>query len=195
MNDDTLGTTQDTPASTPANRKGGAKSWLVRFGLLVFLAMLGLLAWVLAVRVVPTEWAHYVGDRIDGRMTAGTLYGLGFGFFCTLIPLVIARQALRRFKLGFRLFILFLAAVLALPNLLTLGIVLGSGKGAHAAERTLDVTGPGFRNATAAGAIVAGLVFLMLTWWGLLRWNDKRKIRKLRSLQAETAQKATNDDE
>jgi hypothetical protein len=194
MNDDSLGTTQDTPSSAPANRKGGAKSWLVRFGLLVFLAVLGLLAWVLAVTIVPREWAQYLGDRIDGQMTIGTLYGLGFGFFCTLIPLVIARQALRGFKLGLRLFILFVAAVLALPNLLTLAIVLGSGKGAHAGERILDVDGPGLRVGTASGAAIAGLVFLMLTWWGLLRWNDKRKIRKLRSLQAEIAEKATNDD-
>ncbi|RJS46934.1 hypothetical protein [Nocardioides cavernaquae] len=192
MNDDTLGTTTN-PAASP-KRKTSAKSWMVRFGLLVFLALLALLAGVLAVAIVPREWAQYLGDRIDGRMTVGTLYGLGFGFFCTLIPLVIARQALRGFKLGLRLFILLIAAVLALPNLLTLGIVLGSGDGAHAGERILDVNGPGFRNATASGAVVAGLVFLMLTWWGLLRWNDKRKIRKLRSLQAEIAEKAIDDE-
>jgi hypothetical protein len=195
MNDDTLGTTHDAPAPAPAKRKTSAKSWLVRFGLLIFLAVLALLASVLAVTFVPREWAHYLGDRIDGRMSVGTLYGLGLGFFCTLIPLVVARQALRGFKLGLRLFILLVAAVLALPNLLTLGIVFGSGGGAHAAERTLDVNGPGFRVGTASGAAVAGLVFLMLTWWGLLRWNDKRKIRKLRSLQAEIAEKAMNDDE
>jgi hypothetical protein len=192
MNDDTLGTTHAT--TDPARRKTSAKSWLVRFGLLVFLAFLALLAGLLAVTIVPREWAQYLGDRIDGKMTVGTLYGLGFGFFCTLIPLIIARQALRGFKLGLRLFILLVAAVLALPNLLTLGIVLGSGKGAHAGERILDVDGPGFRTASASGAVVAGLVFLMLTWWGLLRWNDKRKIRKLRSLQAETAAKAIDDE-
>jgi len=196
MNDDTLGTTDTNTTSGAAPRpKTSAKSWLVRFGLLVFLAVLGLVAWVLAVTLVPREWAHYMGDKIDGRMSVGTLYGLGLGFACTLIPLIVARQALRGFRFGVRAFILLVAAVLALPNLLTLAIALGTGSGAHAADRTLDVNGPGFRVGTASGAVVAGLVFLMLTWWGLLRWNDKRKIRKLRSLQAELAEKAIENDD
>ena len=39
------------------------------------------------------------------------------------------------------------------PNLLTLGIAIGSGHAAHAGERTLDVDAPGFRGASLAGVI------------------------------------------
>lgn len=192
MNDDSLTTSPAAPAPTPA--RSVAKSWLVRFGLLVFLAVLALIAWLLAITFVPRAWAQYLGNQIDGRMGVGTLWGLGLGFACTLVPLVIARQALRGFGAGLKAFILLLAAALALPNLMTLGIVYGTSGGAHAGERILDVDGPGFRVGSASGAIAAGLVFLLLTWWGLLRWNDKRKIRKLRSQQAENMQKAASDD-
>ncbi len=47
------------------------------------------------------------------------------------------------------------AAVLAIPNLMTLGIVLGRGNAAHAGERTLDVEAPAFRGASLAGALIA----------------------------------------
>lgn len=191
MNDDSRAT---TAVPQPEKKKTSATSWAVRFGLLVFLAVLALLAWLLAVTIVPREWAQYLGNRIDGQMTKGTIYGLGFGFVCTLIPLIIARQALRGFKLGLRLFILLIAAAIAVPNLLTLAIIYGSGNGAHAGERILDVDGPGFRAGSGSGAAVAALVFVMLTWWGLLRWNDKRKIRKLKSLHAEAEAKAASKD-
>ncbi len=45
--------------------------------------------------------------------------------------------------------------MLAIPNLMTLGIVAGNGSAAHAGERILDVEGPGFRAATLIGAILA----------------------------------------
>ena len=195
MNDDSLTTNSPAAPAPDKSGKSAVKSWLVRFGLLVFLAVLALLAWVLAVTIVPRLWADFLADRIDSRMGVGTLYGLGFGFFCTLIPLVIARQALRGFGAGIKAFILLFAGALALPNIMTLAIMYGTGSGAHAGARILDVRGPGFQVGTISGAIAAGLVFLLLTWWGLLRWNDKRKIRKLRSLQAEIAEKAINDEE
>ena len=47
------------------------------------------------------------------------------------------------------------ALILATPNLMTLGIVLGSGNAAHAGERTLDTRAPAFRGATLAGALLA----------------------------------------
>jgi hypothetical protein len=52
------------------------------------------------------------------------------------------------------------AVVLALPNLFTLGIVLGRGNAAHAGDRTLDVEAPGFRGGSLAGAILAALLLL-----------------------------------
>jgi hypothetical protein len=58
------------------------------------------------------------------------------------------------------------ALLVASPNLVTLGIVLGPGGGAHAGERTLDVEAPGFRASSLIGAIVAALTVLVV--WLLL---------------------------
>ena len=54
------------------------------------------------------------------------------------------------------------AVLLAIPNLLTLGIVLGVGNAAHAGDRVLDVEAPAFRGATLAGVLIAvGLAFFV----------------------------------
>ena len=50
---------------------------------------------------------------------------------------------------------LALAVLLAIPNLMTLGIVLGTGNAAHAGDRILDVEAPAFRGATLVGALIA----------------------------------------
>jgi hypothetical protein len=65
--------------------------------------------------------------------------------------------------------------VLAIPNLLTLGIVIGSGRAAHAGERTLDVDAPGFRGAGLAGAITAALVVAAVEYLLVSRrWTRRR---------------------
>ena len=56
------------------------------------------------------------------------------------------------------MFAVALAVILALPNLMTLGIVLGRGNAAHAGDRILDVEAPAFRGGTLAGALLAGLL-------------------------------------
>ena len=65
------------------------------------------------------------------------------------------------------LFILGGTALLALPNLFTLGIVLGRNSAAHAGDRTLDVEAPGFRGASLTGALLAvaaiGFVWYLLS--------------------------------
>ena len=57
-----------------------------------------------------------------------------------------------------------IAVVLALPNLMTLSIVVGRGNAAHAGDRTLDVDAPAFRGASLVGAIVAGLLLVLIGW-------------------------------
>jgi hypothetical protein len=151
--------------------------WLRYLVLMLALSILFLFAWLLAVTVVPRWWAQFLGDRIDGRITVGTFYGLVAGFLFTLVPLVIARQAVRRVAWNVRAGILAVAVALAVPNLMTLGIVLGSGSGAHAGDRILDVDGPGFRVGTGLGAATAALLFALAIWWRL----DARRDRRLRA--------------
>lgn len=123
----------------------------------------------IAASTVPRWWAHRIGDQVNGSITAGIGIGLFYGVVFTFIPLFIVTFALRRRRSWrARAWLLGAAVVLALPNLMTLGIVLGSGSAAHAGERTLDVEAPDFRAASLVGAIIGalgvfGVRYLMLS--------------------------------
>ena len=115
-------------------------------------------AYFIASATIPRWWAQRIGDQVDGSGTAGVGLGLFYGFVFTFLPLLVVSFALRR-RRGWRAraWLLGLAVLLALPNLFTLGIVLGRGSAAHAGERILDVDAPYFRGATLVGAIVGAL--------------------------------------
>lgn len=118
-----------------------------------------IIVWFFAASFVPRWWAQRVGGLVDGSFSRGVLWGLFFGFVFTFIPLLIAGIAIRRsFRWKARVGVILAALVLAVPNLMTLGVVLGRGNGAHAGERILDVEGPAFRGATLGGAL-AGAAF------------------------------------
>jgi energy-coupling factor transporter transmembrane protein EcfT len=121
--------------------------------------VLVLLAGLIASATVPRWWAQRIGDQVDGSITQGTLLGLFYGFVFTLLPIAVLLLILRwRSTWRWVVFAVALAAILALPNLMTLGIVLGRGNAAHAGDRILDVEAPAFRGGTLAGALLAGLL-------------------------------------
>jgi hypothetical protein len=102
------------------------------------------------------------------------MLGLFYGFVFTVLPLLLIVWGIRRRRSGrMWLWILVGAGLLALPNLMTLGIVLGPGSGAHAGDRTLDVEAPGFRGATLGGALLA-LVAIGFVWYLL---SSRRRAR------------------
>ena len=127
--------------------------------------MLGvvLLTGLIAVSTIPRWWAQRIGEQVDGSIVTGTFVGLFYGFVFTLAPLLVL-AAVFRWRRTWRALVIALAvaAVLALPNLMTLGIVVGRGNAAHAGDRILDVEAPAFRGGTLAGALLAaGLVGLV----------------------------------
>ena len=105
---------------------------------------------------IPRWWAQRIGEQVDGSIVTGTFLGLFYGFVFTLLPLLVLAAALRWRRTWRVLAIaLGLAVLLALPNLLTLGIVVGRGNAAHAGDRILDVEAPAFRGGTLGGALIA----------------------------------------
>jgi MFS family permease len=135
----------------------------------VLVVVIGLLSavilWLLAAAFLPRWWSHRVGAIVGDSFGTGIVFGLFCGALFTLLPLLVLRLAIRRRRTARRRLLLFgLTILLAVPNLLTLWIVLGNSKAAHAGERTLDVKGTGFRGATGAGAIVGAVLFLALAW-------------------------------
>jgi energy-coupling factor transporter transmembrane protein EcfT len=127
--------------------------WLA--GVVVVLAI----AVLIASATVPRWWAHRIGDQVDGSITQGTLLGLFYGFVFTLVPIALVVGILR-WRRTWRtvVFALLVGILFALPNLMTLSIVVGRGNAAHAGDRTLDVDAPAFRGGTLAGAVLAALL-------------------------------------
>jgi MFS family permease len=130
---------------------------------------------------LPRWWAHRVGDQANGSIGAGVALGLFYGFVFTALPLAVLRFAFDRRRAWTTWGILFAIAILfAVPNLLTLGIVLGSGNASHAGERTLDVEAPAYRSAALAGAILALLAFALLEYLLIARRRSHRELARLR---------------
>jgi len=111
---------------------------------------------LIASATIPRWWAQRIGDQVEGSLVTGTLVGLFNGFVFTALPLLVL-AAVARWRRTPRAIVVAIgvAAVLAIPNLMTLGIVLGTGNAAHAGERILDVEAPAFRGASLVGAIIA----------------------------------------
>jgi hypothetical protein len=137
-------------------------------------------AYLFAVAFLPRWWAQRVADQVNGKMGAGIGWGLFYGIVFTLLPLLVLRQAARDVSKRTRGILIAVAVLLAIPNLLTLAVVLGTGDGAHAGQRILDVNGPGFRVATLIGAIGAAVVTLGVFAVLATGRRDRRRLKELR---------------
>ncbi|MFN0156378.1 MAG: hypothetical protein ACKVUT_18540 [Gaiella sp.] len=142
--------------------------------------MIALVIWfagiVIGVALLPRWWSHFVGDQVHGSITTGVILGIFYGFTFTILPLLILWFAFRKRRPWRQWLGWFVASlVFAMPNLLTLGIVVGTGNAAHAGERTLDVEAPAFRYASLAGALAAGL--LVAAWLVRGRLEERQRSR------------------
>jgi MFS family permease len=160
-----------------------APKWAKR-ALIVIVAVVALIGLgLLGASFLPRWWSHRVADQANGSFTGGILLGIFYGFVFTILPLAMLRFTFHKRRTWKTWGWMFCVAVLlAAPNLLTLGIVLGSGKGAHAGDRTLDVDAPGFRGASLGGAIAAAVAFAL---WEYLRYSRRHARDEVRELRAE----------
>jgi MFS family permease len=158
-------------------------TWAKR-ALIVIVAVIALIGLgLLGAAFLPRWWSHRVADQANGSFTGGILLGIFYGFVFTILPLAMLRFTFRKRRPSKTWAWMFCVAVLlATPNLLTLGIVFGSGKGAHAGERTLDVDAPGFRGASLGGAIAAVIAFVL---WEYLRYSRRHARFEVRRLKEE----------
>jgi hypothetical protein len=147
----------------------------------VALLVVLVIAVLVASATVPRWWAHRIGDQVDGSITQGTLFGLFYGFVFTLVPIALALLILRWRRTWKTIALaLFVAVVFALPNLMTLSIVVGRGNAAHAGDRTLDVDAPAFRGGSLAGAILACLLLGLVAYLIVSRNRAHSSARRAR---------------
>ncbi|MFD6196848.1 permease [Mycobacteriaceae bacterium NPDC060252] len=167
----------------PAGKESFWARWRGRvFGVIALLLALVAVYFALSA-FIPRWWAQRIADMSGhGSFTKGIGSGLALGVLCTGIPLLLALWAfLLRGRRGGKFFagvLTLLAVIIAVPNLMTLTIVLGTSNSAHAGERVLDVEAPGFRGATAIGAIIALLVVLAVSFFVVRNWRRRVKVEK-----------------
>lgn len=151
-----------------------------KLAIVIAVGLLLVASYVFAVSVLPRWWSHQVGDQVDGDLTTGALLGLVYGFLCTLLPLLVLALVwrVRRNSVWAWVVGVAIALFLAAPNLITLGITLGNGNAAHAADRTLDVEAPWFRGGTLIGTLVAALVFAFVVYALASRARARRQARE-----------------
>jgi hypothetical protein len=154
----------------------------------VGLAVVLIGAWIGAA-FIPRWWSQRVGDQVNGSIPAGITLGLVYGFLFTVLPLLVIVWAVRK-RRGWKSYLAFAAGAvaLALPNLFTLGIVVGRGNAAHAGDRTLDVEAPGFRGGTLGGAVLAGLFLAGVVYLVVSRRRARDALDRARAEPEPTAE-------
>src|SRR5699024_6844004 len=172
-------------SGAPTSYRGGcadgvAPAWLrkatVALGVLVVLVLLGEVG-----SLVLTGWGAGVAPGWgEGSIRAGGLARVGGGVVLSARHAGMRAFALRsRRPWRTRLSVAAAAAVLALPNVLTLVIDVGSTSSAHDARLDMIIGAPAFTGASLVGAnlAVVGVVGGVLGWRWLRRSRAELRTR------------------
>ena len=178
------GPTSTGPMSGPARWRPNWRDVVKRLVGVVAVIVAVWLIYLFLDAFLPRWWAQVIGNAVDGSFAAGAWWGLLVGAVFTVVPVLLLAQAvMTRRSWQVRSAFLVLAVLLAVPNLLTLGIVLGTSAAAHAGERILDVDGPAVRGGTAWGAVIGGIVALTIVTMSVLYRRRGARLKELRSQQ------------
>ena len=156
---------------------------IIRFAVFVLAgAILTVLLYFLLSALIPRWWSQLLGRQVSGRISNGILLGLIYGFVFSFLPLIVLAQARHRaFSWPAKGLIVLIAAVLTAPNLMTLGIAIGTSPAAQAGDRTMDVTAPGFRYASLWGVVLGALAAVVVVTVSILWERRSRELKLLRA--------------
>ncbi|GAA3629656.1 hypothetical protein [Microlunatus ginsengisoli] len=186
-------TSQVQPVQPVEDRENVVKVWLRRLVIAIAVLIVAVAVYLILAAFVPRAWAQSIGRQANGRISTGIMLGLIYGGIFTFLPLLLLAQVGRRalswkVKIG----LLIAAVVLAIPNLMTLSIVVGSSNAAHDGQRILSVQAPGFRYATLWGVGLGALIGLAVVAVVIVfeRRGDELKLLRARvtDLEAELEQ-------
>ncbi len=146
---------------------------------------------------IPRWWAQRLANTVHGSFSSGIWWGLVYGIVFTLVPLLLVIFAVRVWKRKGGKFMagaaVIIALACALPNLMTLTIVLGGNNAAHAGQRILDVDAPAFRGACLVGAIIAAVLFVVVVALMGKRGLSRHKAAKAAERPTEPTPPMTGD--
>ncbi|MEV0033611.1 permease [Nocardia sp. NPDC050793] len=167
-----------TSSEVRPDGKSSATVWRNRIIGGVVLVVVLVVTYLILAAFIPRWWAQRIAEMVSGSFGKGIGWGFLLGAVCTIVPLLLLLFAVLMWRRRAGKFLagaaVVLAVLLAIPNLMTLSIVLGNNSAAHAGERVLDVDAPAFRGACLAGAITAALVFLSVVFF-VVRGQVRRK--------------------
>lgn len=150
--------------------KDRAKHWAIIGGV-------GLVAIFIVATVVPYQWGNLIANVVNRSWLAGIFTGVAIGFVSTFIPYWLLSTGWKKRESGSANIFLILGIIVALPNLITLWIVLrsnGTGNGsADRADQLLNLGAPGFKFGSLIGAIAAAALAIVI--WNIQRQRDKAK--------------------
>ncbi|NMD58360.1 MULTISPECIES: hypothetical protein [Tsukamurella] len=190
-----------TKAGDAATRAGeAAKKWLRRAIVAAVLILVLIGAYFALAAYLPRKWADMLVGWVgtDGGTLKGTAFGLGIGFLCAGLPLLIlwfaAKRAASHPKIATVLGLI--AVVVAVPNLMTLAVAIGTGSGANYARTKLDQNAAGFRWSTLIGVIIGVLAAIALAIFLEVqrRKRAKKKQRKAAEKEAKALAKQAEKD-
>ena len=179
------------------NRGGGGVSagkvinWLV---LVLVLVAVGYLAYGAARAFFPRWWAEQVGMEVAANSNRGMILGLGIGAAFTFVPLLLLAQVRRRFlSWAWRAIVALLAIIVAMPNWLTIAVAVGTSRAAQDGRIIMTAEAPGFRNGSAIGAIVGGVLGLIVVGTSMRLGQQRRRVRELRGKVSELEERTFAD--
>ena len=173
-----------TPETSPATTAPGMPPWAKKAITIAVAAVVLVITYFILAALLPRWWSQRIASLADGSFSGGIAWGVMFGLVCTLVPLLFFRAIWqvrkRKHARVMQISALVLGVIFALPNLLTLSIVLGNSSAAHAGERVLDVDGPGFRGASVLGAVIGVALFLGIIFLGYMYNKRGKELEKMR---------------
>ena len=170
---------------------GKVVNWLV---LILVLVAVGYLAYGAAQAFFPRWWAEQVGVQAMGSITRGTILGLIVGSVFTFVPLLLLAQVRRRFfSWTWRAIVALLAIALAIPNWLTVAVAIGTSRASLDGRIIMTAEAPGFRNGSAVGAVVGGVLGLIVVGTSMRLSQQRKRVRELKAKVAELENRAAAD--